>query len=76
MGMTITGLQRRCDRLFQKADDHKKFIEENETIHNCMDHKFVRARRQMFALYSEASTLSICLATFRDSCYEPLGPLV
>jgi len=76
IGMTIERLQHRCDRLFRDADALKLMLDTEESIQNFMDHKFVRARRQMISKYAEASTISICLETFRDACYYPLGPLV
>lgn len=74
--MGIAALQRRCERLFKKADELQDYINDHEDITNFMNHEFVRKRRQMFSLYSEASTISICLTAFQNSCYEPLGPLV
>lgn len=74
--MSIEALQRRCERLFEKADALKEFIDENEDLDHPMTREFISKRRHMTALYSEAATISICLNTFQNVCYEPLGPLV
>jgi|WetSurSiteA1Bulk_404760.scaffolds.fasta_scaffold93531_2 hypothetical protein len=75
-GMTTEQLQRRRDRLYERADAIKKWLEENETLNSILDGAIVKKYRLMDAYYNEASTISICLTTFRESCYEPMGPLV
>lgn len=73
--MSIEGLQKRRDRLFQKADALKDWLNENE-IRSFDNKEFIRKWRTVNALYAEASTISICLSAFQQSCYQPLGPLV
>jgi hypothetical protein len=75
-GMTIERLQRRYDRLYERADAIKKWLEENESLNSILDGAIIKQYRLMDAYYKEASTISICLETFRESCYEPMGPLI
>ncbi|RPI56347.1 MAG: hypothetical protein EHM49_00555 [Deltaproteobacteria bacterium] len=76
IGMTIERLQKRHDRLYEKAHEIKRWLNENASIYNILDHEIIRKYRQMNALFKEASVLSTCLTTFRESCYKPMGPLV
>ena len=76
VGLIIDRLQKRHDRLYEKAHEIKEWLDENATLTDILDHKIVRKYRQMDALFMEASVISTCLTTFRESCYEPMGPLV
>lgn len=74
--LTIERIQRRHDVAYERAQGIKLWIDENVTLNSDISPEIIKKYRMMNELFREATTIAICLESFRESCYVPMGPLV
>jgi len=63
MSISVAFLEKRCERLFDKADTLKDELDQMN-VWSPEDLDTQKKLRQMNLLYREASTISICLSAF------------